>query len=388
MVKHTQILFLLHIPPPVHGSSVVGLMIKESLSINSSFKCHYINLLSSNNIKESGKVNFNKLLGFLFVWLKVLMIIIIKRPKLCYMALSTTGTAFFKDMLLVALLKIFRIKRIYHLHNKGVDIYQYKTIYRFCYNFVFRNAEIILLSKLLYADIQAFVPLTKVHICPNGIPAILLNYEDSTLPIGRQITNSTPQSLEKKQLDNSNKLVNILFLSNLYISKGVYTLLDACYLLKEKNIQFKCIFVGGESEITSSRFYEHVNQLKLMHEVTYLGEKHGIDKYKIFSDSDIFVFPTHYETFGLVNLEAMQHSKPIISTIEGAIPDIIEDGINGFLVPKMDKIALANKLEILINNPELCYKMGAAGRKKYEQEFTFDKFESRIIEILKQVVNN
>lgn len=388
MNKPTYILFLLHIPPPVHGSSVVGLMIKESAIINNSFKCHYINLLASKNIAESGIINLNKLLGFVITWFKLFLSVIRHRPKLCHMALSTTGVAFFKDILLIALLKIFRIKRIYHLHNKGVRLHQHKAIYHICYKFVFRNAEVILLSNLLYSDIQAFVPHFKVHICPNGIPNLVPNSNLYTSPKEVQIQNFQHQSSDQKQLHDPNKIVQILFLSNLIETKGVYVLLDACTLLKKKEILFKCIFVGGEGEITYSRFYERVNQLELMQQVSYLGEKYGIEKYKLFSDSDIFVFPTYYETFGLVNLEAMQHSKPIISTIEGGIPDIIEDGINGFLIPTKDPIALANKLEVLIQNSNLRQQMGAAGRKKYEQEFTLAKFENRLTEILKKVASN
>ena len=67
------------------------------------------------------------------------------------------------------------------------------------------------------------------------------------------------------------------------------------------------------------------------------------------------------------------------------IPDVVEDGITGFLVPVKDAKSLAEKIEILIKDPELRMKMGKAGRKKYEEEFTLEKFENRIVEILNDV---
>ena len=129
---------------------------------------------------------------------------------------------------------------------------------------------------------------------------------------------------------------------------------------------------------------EKIKYFNLQSVVEYQGKKYGTEKELAFSDSDVFVFPTFYssETFGLVNLEAMQHSLPIISTKEGGIPDIILEGVNGFLVPKKNSKALADKLEVLIGNPELRNKMGLAGKMMYEEKFTLEIFEKRIIEIL------
>lgn len=376
-----SILFLLHIPPPVHGSSVVGFLIKHSLSINITFRCTYINLLVSKNVADSGIVNFNKVFGFIFTWLKILISILRKRPRVCYLALTTTGAAFFKDLLLVTLLKIFKIKRVYHLHNKGVRLHQTKIFNRICYNYVFQDAEVILLSKLLYPDVQDFVPESKVHICPNGIP--------DQLTISKFQIKNFQQCLaeERQNLDNRN-VVRVLFLSNLIESKGVFVLLEACALLKKKMVLFECIFVGGEGDITISQFKSRVNQLEIGNYISYLGEKYGEEKYSVLAKSDIFAFPTYYETFGLVNLEAMQYYLPIVSTFEGGIPDIVEDGITGFLIPRRNAEALAEKLELLIKNPYLRQQMGASGRKKYEREFTLKIFELRLKEILQLVLEN
>ena len=386
MANKSRILFLLHLPPPIHGSSVIGLSIKESTKLNNNFTCNYINLLASKSIAESGIISINKILTFVITWFKLLIIIIKKRPRLCYFALSTTGSAFFKDFLLVALLKIFRIKLIYHLHNKGISIHQQKPIYRFCYSIAFKKTEVIILSKRLYSDIESFVPEHNVHICPNGMIDQVSNCKFDILPPKTKILSLDKPDLCKQQRQVSNEVVKILFLSNLIESKGVYLLLDACALLTERQIPFECNFVGGEGDISYHQFYERVIKLDLTKQVNYLGKKYGIDKNNIFSDTDIFVFPSYYETFGLVNLEAMQHSKPVISTIEGGIPDIVVDNLTGFLIKKNDVISLANKLEILIMNPDLRKKMGIAGRKKYDEEFTLEIFENRLIKILQQVI--
>lgn len=375
--KH-RILFLLHIPPPVHGSSVVGQAIKGSQRINNNFDCQYINLLASSTVADSGLVSPRKIVGFLGIWLKVLYSIIRKRPKLCYIALTTTGAAFYRDLILVALLKLFRINRVYHLHNKGISRNQHKRINDVCYEYVFKKAEVILLSRLLYPDVQKYVEESQVHICPNGIPDI-----DSQL----SVINGNESTTENFITSKKNNPTEILFLSNLIESKGVYVLLEACSILKNKNIKFRCNYIGGEGDVSEAEFLKKISLLGLDKEVNYLGKKFGMEKSLAYFNTDIFVFPTFYkyETFGLVNLEAMQHSKPVIATCEGGIPDVVEDGETGFLIQQNNPQELAEKIELLIENPQLREKLGKAGRKKYLEEFTSIRFESRLNEIFFQI---
>lgn len=364
-----KVLFILHIPPPVHGASIVGKQIYDSNIINNSFDCNYINLLVSRTINETGKSSSLKLFRFLVIWIKIIYNVISIRPELCYFALTVSGSAFYKDVLLVAVLKLFRIKRVYHLHNKGVSSFQHKKGYNFLYHYIFKDADVILLSKLLYTDIETFVPLSRVYICPNGIKDEVLN--------------------NNLKMPDPRKRVNILFLSNLINSKGVTVLLEACSLLRKKGIEFECDFVGAEGDIDSSQFNEKVKSLGIKGYVKYLGGKYGSEKEEYLTNTDIFAFPTFYpnECFPLVLLEAMSYSLPIVSTYEGGIPDIIDDGITGFLILKKNSELLAEKLELLIKDKKLRNNLGRAGRLKYEKEFTLDRFEHDIDLILHNIVN-
>lgn len=362
-----KILFILHIPPPVHGSSVIGMQIKNSTKINDEFDCLYINLGTSVSIDEIGKRGFVKLFRFASIWFNVLGQLIIFRPELCYFAITAKGSAFYKDASIIFLMKIFGIKLVYHFHNKGVSTRQDKWVDNLLYRFVFENNDVILLSKHLYPDIQKYVPKKKVHYCPNGIPDL----------VGDKL-----ESIKNEE----NRIVEILFLSNLIQSKGVYFLLEACAILLKKQVSFHCTFVGGIGDVNEEQFNIKVQKLHLENNVAYLGKKYGNEKKAEFEKADIFVFPTYFETFGIVNLEAMQFSLPIISTFEGGIPDVVEDGVTGFLVPQKDAAALADKLQILINNPELRSQMGTAGREKYEKEFTLATFEDTLTSILNTVL--
>ena len=123
-------------------------------------------------------------------------------------------------------------------------------------------------------------------------------------------------------------------------------------------------------------------------QVEYLGRKYDKEKETIFKQADIFAFPTYYsnECFPLVLLEAMQVSLPILSTDEGGISSIIEEGKTGFLIPQKNSKVLAEKLQILIEQPELRVKMGQEGFKKYNEEFTLAKFEESLTSILNKTI--
>ena len=365
-----KILFILHKPPPVHGSSMMGRYIMESSIINQSYDCNYINLSTSLTVDEIGKNSFIKIVRYLSIVAQVLKQLITNKPQLCYLAITAKGLAFYKDSLIALLVKSFGVRLVYHFHNKGVSTKQHKFIDNLLYLIVFKNTDAILLSKHLYPDIQKYFPTTRVLYCPNGIPDI----------------DAGQKTLDKR----NNEKVEILFLSNLIESKGVFVLLQACKILKQKGILFHCTFVGGEGNIKAQHFQQKVNDLGLVEQVVYIGKKYGKEKEKPFSNADIFAFPTYYdnETFGLVNLEAMQYSLPVISTYEGGIPDVVENGVTGFLVPQKDAKALSEKLELLIKNPELRSQLGSAGRLKYEREFTLVHFEKRLTTILYNISTN
>ena len=360
-----KILFILHWPPPVHGSSVVGLQIKQSKIINSDFDCDYINLNTSDTIDEIGKNAVVKVFRFSVILWKTFCSLLIHRPNLCYIAITVVGKGFYKDVLVVLLAKMFRVRLIFHLHNKGISTRQDKFIDDIFYRFVFKKSNVILLSNYLYQDVKKYVTETKTHICPNGIPHI----------------NRTSSSEIKKQ----NEITKILFLSNLIESKGVYVLMDACSMLKQTHVPFQCIFVGNVGDITVELFEKELQNRGLQSKVKYIGAKYGEEKNEMLRNADIFVLPTYNECFPLVLLEALQFGLPIISTYEGGIKDIVENGKTGFLVNQKDAGQLAEKLEILIKNSDLRINMGKAGRIKFEQEFTVEKFEQRLTEIIKRI---
>ena len=364
-----KVLFILHMPPPVHGAAMVGSYIKKSLRINSTFNTKYIRLGTTNSFEERGKTSLKKLFRLLGLLSSSLAKVLNFRPDYVYMTLTSSGMGFYKDAFLVLLLKLTGVKFVYHFHNKGVKNRQERVFDNWLYKRVFKNAEVILLSEYLYPDIKKYVKKDRVYICPNGIPQFLSDTD-----------------VEKHHSKQNHP--QILFLSNLVETKGVYTLLKACKILKDRDVSYKCIFVGGEADILAYDLNKKISSMNLESEVFYAGKKYNEEKEAIFLESDIFAFPTYYpnECFPLVLLEAMQAGLPIVSTPEGGIREIVKENKNGFLVPQKDPVELAMKLEELIGNSELRNRMSRAGRMMYENKFTIQRFEKRLSEILEEAI--
>ena len=210
-------------------------------------------------------------------------------------------------------------------------------------------------------------------------PATALRLTSSSAAINR--SEAAPLTAHRSPLT-----VNLFFLSNLIPSKGVYVLLDACRILKERGHGFVCRFVGGETkEMDRATFEAEVQRRGLEGMVRYEGPKYGEEKEEYWCSSDVFVQPTYEDCFPLTIVEAMQHGLPVVSTDEGAVPDIVVDGENGFICRRKDVEGLAQALERLLQDEALRHRMGAEGYRRYKENFTLQCFEHRFTEILREM---
>lgn len=346
---------------------MMGKYIHDSKLINDSFDCHYINLTTAKNLEDIGHFRLGKIVEFAKLLHKIRKAIKQLHPDLVYVTPNAKGGAFYKDFIVVEMIKSMGCKVIVHYHNKGVATRQDRWLDDKLYRIFFKGIKVILLAEALYSDVHKYVKREDVYICPNGIP-------DET--DGKTVT-----------AVRHNKIPHLLFLSNLLVSKGVIVLLDALKILKDRGYSFVCDFVGGETaEIDAARFNEEVEKRGLNRLVIYDGKKYGTDKKEYFDKADIFTFPSTNEAFGLVSLEAMEHKVPVVATNEGGIPDVVKNGLNGLIAEKGNPNSLADSIAELLDDKQLREKMGEDGYKKFKEHFTLQAFEGKFKDTISDAV--
>ncbi len=168
-----KILFIMHLPPPVHGQSMVCNQIRHSKAINNEFECRYVNLSASRNAQEVSQYGMGQIIRKLWrfggAFLSTLWHLLTFRPETCYLTITCHGIPFLKDAPFVLLCKLFGRKIILHQHNKGMKSCSTRPIYRQLMPLVYRNTTVVLLSWQLYEDVADIVKREQIRICPNGI---------------------------------------------------------------------------------------------------------------------------------------------------------------------------------------------------------------------------
>lgn len=158
--------------------------------------------------------------------------------------------------------------------------------------------------------------------------------------------------------------VVLTFVGRLAPQKDPLTLVEAV-----KTLPDGVLLVVGDGELRP-QVEKYVQEQGLEERVRLLGERSDVPG--ILAGSDIFVLSSRWEGLPYTIIEAMMAGLPVVSTKVGGVPELVEDGVTGFLVPPEDPPALAEALQVLLDDPELRRRVGQAGRDKALREFTLD----------------
>ena len=162
-----KILFIMHMPPPVHGAAMVGQYIHDSKLINDKFDSHYINLTTAKNLQDIGKVGIRKLVDFIMLLRRIRKSLKEIRPDLVYVTLNACGGAFYKD-------------------------------------YIVKGIKVILLSECLYSDVMKYVKREDVFVFPTFyhnecFPLVLLEAMQHHLPCISTTEGGIPGIIDDKE---------------------------------------------------------------------------------------------------------------------------------------------------------------------------------------------
>jgi colanic acid/amylovoran biosynthesis glycosyltransferase len=197
----------------------------------------------------------------------------------------------------------------------------------------------------------------------------------------------------KPRLLKNEKTINILSTGRFIPKKGIeYAIMAIAKLINTKHYSVNYTIVGrGSAKQQYEQLikkYKLANHIKIVDWLDHDQLAKRLNEAHIFVSTSVTASNGDWEGIPNALKEAMATGLPVISTYHAGIPELVEDGISGFLVPEKDVDALADKIEYLITHPEMWPQMGAAGRKKVEQDFELHKESDKLEKILLNCVQN
>lgn len=174
----------------------------------------------------------------------------------------------------------------------------------------------------------------------------------------------------------------IVCVARLSEEKGLFVLLEALQQLAEQDVAFRCTLVGGgplEDEIRRAR-----DQRGLQDRVEMVGAQPPTAVRAFYERASVVVLASFHEGIPVVLMEAMATERPVIATRVGGIPELIEDGKNGWLVPSKDPSALAEALREALTQPAVAAQRAAAGYATVDAEYRVERSAERMVQLFRE----
>ena len=371
MKNKNRILICGTLPPPNYGPSTLFKILLESQFVYSN-EIVFLNIkfFSYEILKKRSIIKFFMFIKYIIIYS---VLIIKNKPLYILYSISFNKKPFLKDFIFIVIGRLFRCKIVqFEMGQYLKELYDSSSlIYKRLILWVLNNIAAIIVmgekTKLVYSEL---FNNNHIFVVPHSVA-----------DTSRIIMNSYKR--RKKHT------IQVLYFSLLSESKGLWTALHAIpkVILHDPKIHF--VFAGPiESQIILDQMKQFIKINKLDKNTKYIGYiGDELERAKCFRNSDIFIFPTHRDAFGLVILHAMAEGLPVIASIEGNITEVINDKENGFLISKGDVDQLVKYIILLANNSVLRIKIGKTNRAKYLAEYTTAHFGERMINVFNHIKN-
>lgn len=184
---------------------------------------------------------------------------------------------------------------------------------------------------------------------------------------------------------SQNESVTILYVGRLRTRKAVAVLLEAFRRLLDEGSAAELVVIGGGEQL--EELHRRAGALALGEACRFLGPLPRAEVVGWYARADVYCLPSIYEGFPVAILEAMAAGLPVVSTTVSGIPEAVEHGETGLLVPPEDAAALADALLQMVEDGSLRRSMGLAGRRRVVEHFTIDAIADRYLSLWHNLVD-
>ena len=302
------------------------------------------------------------------IWFLIKILKIKKKPLVIIENSARSADLFFCNLILSNVIKknIKIITLVHHTYFQSNNTIK-STMESFFESLLLNNSDaIIVISEFMKNEVKN-----------------ILKYDKNILVAPPGLDKSKSKYIPKTEL--SRETLNLLYVGAVRPIKDIKTLLMALNILindyKLNNIKLEIVGDIEEDKEYAKRMLEYVREKGIERNIQFHGRVNEKKLAWFYSNSDIFVFPSLWEGFGMVLIEAMYNKLPIIATNVGPIPYIVKDEEYGILFPPKDHKKMADAIRRLINSQELREKYGMCGYE-FALEFDWDKTFKKIAEFM------
>jgi glycosyltransferase involved in cell wall biosynthesis len=215
------------------------------------------------------------------------------------------------------------------------------------------------------------VPADKIDVIPNGFTPMSPPGPEMDIP-----------AIRRRYVADHERMV--FFVGRMVHEKGVEVLVDAALELLGRRGDVKFVLAGdGPLRVNLMR---RVESSGMAGKFYFLGFVSDEELAELYAAADVAVFPSLYEPFGIVALEAMSMGKPVVVSDVGGLAEVVEPMVNGLKVPCCDPHALAGAISWILDNPDEASRMGTNGARIARERYSWDVLAERTLETYRRVL--
>ncbi|KQO61375.1 hypothetical protein ASF23_12925 [Curtobacterium sp. Leaf261] len=343
------------VPPPVHGQAVMTVRFLEAVE-ELGHPVRFVDRRFSRTVDEVGAPSIRKAAAAAGLLLRTFRTVLTWRPTVTVFFVTTRPISFIVDWALSEVLRLGRGRRVFYVHSVGfVALARRNAVWRsLVRRFLGSASQVVCLGPSLTSDVLPFVRTDRVQCIPN-----------------------TPGSVPGPASAASDT-ATVLFMSNFIAGKGADVFARIAGLLAARDDAWRFVMAGhAGDDATAAVIDDAVASSGVAGALDRPGALGGAAKWAALRGARCLAFTSELtEAQPLTIIEALASGTPVVAFRLGGIPDIVQDGVNGFLVEPGDEAGFADRVAMLLTDDDLRAGMSHAARARFEGQHSATEFAS------------